>query len=113
MKLKQKLLSFLFTISFHAKQDAVIMLTLDPAERDAKMAKEALKKSKSGVKHLQVIVEISCSSSPYHLAAVRQAYCALFDCSIEEDITAVASMPLRKVMQTHSETKDACTETVV
>ncbi|KAH9774235.1 hypothetical protein WN944_020603 [Citrus x changshan-huyou] len=79
-------------------KDAVIMLTLDPAERDAKMAKEALKKSKSGVKHLQVIVEISCSSSPYHLAAVRQAYCALFDCSIEEDITAVVSMPLRKVL---------------
>ncbi|KDO83195.1 hypothetical protein CISIN_1g018771mg [Citrus sinensis] len=79
-------------------KDAVIMWTLDPAERDAKMAKEALKKSKSGVKHLQVIVEISCASSPYHLAAVRQAYCALFDCSIEEDITAVVSMPLRKVL---------------
>jgi hypothetical protein len=77
----------------------VILWTQDPPERDAKLAKDALKEKKKGIKHLEVIVEIACASSPHHLMAVRQAYCSLFDCSLEEDITSTVDMPLRKVKQ--------------
>ncbi|KAE8038372.1 hypothetical protein FH972_010892 [Carpinus fangiana] len=77
---------------------AVILWTQDPPERDAKLAKDALKEKKKGIKHLEVIVEIACASSPHHLMAVRQAYCSLFDCSLEEDITSTVDMPLRKLL---------------
>ena len=83
-------------------QKAVILWTQDPPERDAKLAKDELKTKKEGVTHLKVIVEIACASSPHHLMAVRQAYCSLFDCSLEEDIVSTVSPPLRKVKQTHS-----------
>lgn len=70
----------------------------DPAERDAKLANEALMKAKKkGVKHLKTIVEIACASSPHHLMAVRQAYCSLFDASLEEDILSSVSPLLSKV----------------
>ncbi|KAA8537312.1 hypothetical protein F0562_027001 [Nyssa sinensis] len=77
---------------------AVILWTYDPPERDAKLANEALKSRKKGINQLQVIVEIACASSPHHLMAVRQAYCSLFDCSLEEEITANVSLPLRKIL---------------
>ncbi|KAJ4972053.1 hypothetical protein NE237_005152 [Protea cynaroides] len=77
---------------------AVILWTLDPPERDAKLANEALNKKKKGVDHLTVIIEIACASSPNHLMAVRQAYCSLFHCSLEEDITANVTLPLRKLL---------------
>ena len=87
-------------VNFSAKcvyQKAVILWTTDPPERDAKLANEALKAKKKGMKQLQVIVEIACASSPNHLQEVRQAYCSLFDCSLEEDIVSAVSQPLRKV----------------
>lgn len=66
---------------------AVVLWALDPAERDAKLANEALKAlKKNGDKHLWPIVEITCASSPDHLMAVRKAYCSLFSYSLEEDI---------------------------
>lgn len=77
------------------KQKAVILWTLDPAERDAKLAREALRKK--GLKHHSVIIEIACASSPHHLIAVRQAYCLLYNCSLEEDIALQVAQPLRKV----------------
>jgi hypothetical protein len=80
----------------------VILWTQDPPERDAKLAKDALKRKNKGIKHLEVIVEIACASSPHHLMAVRQAYCSLFDCSLEEDITSTVDTPLRKVKQPQS-----------
>ncbi|KAJ4711505.1 Annexin [Melia azedarach] len=78
-------------------RDAVVLWTQDPPERDAKLAKEALKK-KSGTKSLQVIVEIACASSPYHLAEVRKTYCSLFECSLEEDIASAVPLPHRKLL---------------
>ncbi|XP_058107036.1 annexin D3-like [Magnolia sinica] len=75
---------------------AVILWTVDPPQRDAKLAREALRKK--GVKHLAVIVEIACASSPAHLIAVRKAYCSLFRCSLEEDIALYVSQPLRKLL---------------
>jgi len=56
-----------------------------------------LKTNKKGTKHLQVLVEITCASTPNHLVAVRQAYCSLFDSSLEEDIVASVAPPLKKV----------------
>ncbi|KAF5196932.1 Annexin d3 [Thalictrum thalictroides] len=76
---------------------AVILWTLDPPERDAKLAHEFLRKN--GLNQLQVIVEIACATSPQHLLAVRQSYCSLFDRSLEEDIVSkVALLPLRKLL---------------
>ncbi|KAK7848393.1 annexin d3 [Quercus suber] len=82
----------------HFAEKAMILWTQDPPERDAKLAKDELKTKKEGIKHLQVIVEIACASSPHHLMAVRQAYCSLFDCSLEEDIVSTVSPPLRKLL---------------
>lgn len=77
---------------------AILLWTYDPPERDARLINEALKVRRKGVKHLQVIVEVACASSPHHLVAVRQAYCALFDCSLEEDIASSVQLPLRKLL---------------
>ncbi|KAF5729311.1 annexin D3 [Tripterygium wilfordii] len=77
---------------------AVIWWTYDPPERDARLANGALKAKMKDIKCLQVIVEIACASSPHHLVGVRQAYCSLYDCSLEEDITSAVSRPLRKIL---------------
>ncbi|GAV66663.1 LOW QUALITY PROTEIN: Annexin domain-containing protein, partial [Cephalotus follicularis] len=76
------------------------MWTIDPPERDAQLARDALK-SKKKIKDLQVIVEIACASSPRHLMAVRQAYCSLFDNSLEEEIACTIALPLQKLVHTY------------
>ncbi|KAK7405499.1 hypothetical protein VNO78_06854 [Psophocarpus tetragonolobus] len=78
-------------------RNAVILWTYDPPERHARLAKSALK-AKKAIKNLQVLVEIACASTPNHLVAVRQAYCSLFDCSLEEDIIASVAPTLRKLL---------------
>ncbi|XP_034703638.1 annexin D3-like [Vitis riparia] len=70
----------------------------EPPERDAKLVEKTLKRGKAGITQLQVIVEIACASSPNHLMAVRQAYCSLFDCSLEEAITSKVSSSLQKLL---------------
>nr|XP_010323443.1 annexin D3-like [Solanum lycopersicum] len=75
---------------------AVILWTYDPPERDARLANEVLQSWIHDVNCLQVIVEIACASTPDHLVAVRQTYCALFSCSLEEDIIARVSLPVQK-----------------
>ncbi|CAM8970020.1 unnamed protein product [Rhodiola kirilowii] len=78
---------------------AVVLWTYDPAERDARLVRDALKATKKRVKQLQVLVEVACTTSPTHLVAVRKAYCLLYDCSLEEDIhSSVASGSLRKLL---------------
>ncbi|KAK4738377.1 hypothetical protein R3W88_002074 [Solanum pinnatisectum] len=72
--------------------------THDPLERDARLANEVLNSWIHDVTCLQVIVEIACASTPDHLVAVRQTYCALFGCSLEEDIIAHVSLPAQKVL---------------
>lgn len=79
-------------------RNAVILWTYDPPERHAKLANNALKAKKKGIKQLQVLVEIACALTPNHLVAVRQAYCSLYDCSLEEDIIASVAPPLRKLL---------------
>ncbi|KAJ3683819.1 hypothetical protein LUZ60_014046 [Juncus effusus] len=63
---------------------AMILWTTDPAERDAKLVNEALKRKNE--KAVWVMIEVSCASSPDHLLAVRKVYRSLFLSSIEEDI---------------------------
>nr|DAD29405.1 TPA_asm: hypothetical protein HUJ06_030873 [Nelumbo nucifera] len=41
---------------------------------------------------------MACAASPHHLMAVRQAYCSLYDCSLEEDITSNVTPPVRKLL---------------
>lgn len=77
---------------------AVILWTRDPHERDAMLANKALKSKNKGINQLQVIVEIACASSPHHLVGVRQAYCSLFECSLEEDIISNVSLPVTKIL---------------
>ncbi|KAL3348599.1 hypothetical protein AABB24_021996, partial [Solanum stoloniferum] len=79
-------------------RNAVILWTHDPPERDARLANEVLNSWIHDVTRLQVIVEIACASTPDHLVAVRQTYCALFGCSLEEDIIAHVSLPAQKVL---------------
>jgi hypothetical protein len=64
---------------------------MDPAARDAKLAHKAMKKK--GDRHVWVLIEVACASSPDHLVAVRKAYCAAYSASLEED---VAACPLYK-----------------
>ncbi|XP_047255178.1 annexin D3-like [Capsicum annuum] len=79
-------------------QEAVMLWTYEPSEKDARLANEALKSRKKTTTQLQVIVEIACGSSPNHLIAVRQTYCGLFNRSLEEDIAANVSMPVQKIL---------------
>jgi len=69
----------------------MMLWTMDPAARDAKLAHKALKKK--GDRHVWVLVEVACASSPDHHVAVRKAYCAAYSASLEED---VAACPLYK-----------------
>ncbi|KAK6945720.1 Annexin repeat [Dillenia turbinata] len=62
---------------------SVLLWTLDPAERDAQLAHEALRKGNVG--HY-VLAEIACTRSPHELFLVRQAYHARFKRSVEEDV---------------------------
>ncbi|KAL2898302.1 Annexin D3 [Bienertia sinuspersici] len=78
--------------------NAVLLWTYDPPERDARLINEALNSKRKGVKYLQVIVEVACATSPHHLMAVRQAYCSLYECSIEEDIVSNVQFPLKKLL---------------
>ncbi|KAG6524956.1 hypothetical protein ZIOFF_014901 [Zingiber officinale] len=77
---------------------AVMLWTMDPAERDAKLANKALKRK--GDRDLWVIIEVACASSPDHLVAVRKAYCSLYSSSMEEEVAQSFSTvhPLSKLL---------------
>ncbi|KAK3032731.1 hypothetical protein RJ639_036915 [Escallonia herrerae] len=64
-------------------QNAMVLWTMHPWERDARLAKEALKK---GQQTYGVLVEIACTRSSEELLGARRAYHSLFDHSIEEDV---------------------------
>ncbi|KAJ4756776.1 Annexin [Rhynchospora pubera] len=74
---------------------AVILWTLDPAERDAMLANEALRNWKPANRTL---IEIACARTSTQLFAVRQAYHALFKRSLEEDVAAHTTATFRKLL---------------
>nr|BAK02389.1 predicted protein [Hordeum vulgare subsp. vulgare] len=78
---------------------AIILWTMDPAERDANLVHGALRRRGDG-DHLAVLVEVSCASDPDHLVAVRRAYRSLFGCSVEEDLASCPALQqqLRKML---------------
>ncbi|BAF19090.1 annexin Gh1 [Oryza sativa Japonica Group] len=76
---------------------AVILWTLDPAERDAVLANEVARKWYPG-SGSRVLVEIACARGPAQLFAVRQAYHERFKRSLEEDVAAHATGDFRKLL---------------
>ncbi|KAL0440095.1 UNVERIFIED_CONTAM: Annexin D2 [Sesamum latifolium] len=73
----------------------VKLWTLDPAERDAFLANEAIKKATSSN---QVLVEIACARSPKELLLAREAYHACFKRSLEEDVACHTAGDFRKLL---------------
>lgn len=73
----------------------VLLWTLEPAERDAYLANEAMKRWKSSNK---VLVEIACTRSPKELVLVREAYHARFKRSLEEDVARHTTGDFRKLL---------------
>ena len=71
-----------------------MLWTLDPAERDAFLAKES---TKMFTKNNWVLVEIACTRSPLDLFKVKQAYQARYKKSLEEDVAQHTSGDLRRV----------------
>ncbi|XP_042495355.1 annexin D1-like [Macadamia integrifolia] len=74
---------------------AVLVWTLEPAERDAFLANEATKKWTSSN---QVIMEIACTRSSHELLLARQAYHARFKRSLEEDVAHHTTGDFRKLL---------------
>ncbi|KAM0951074.1 putative annexin [Dioscorea sansibarensis] len=75
-------------------EKAVYRWMFNPIEREAVLANIALKKS---VDH-PVIIEIACVNSPADLLVIKQAYQALYEHSLEEDVAARTSGDLRKLL---------------
>ncbi|KAI4323527.1 hypothetical protein L6164_023124 [Bauhinia variegata] len=76
-------------------KNAVVLWAMHPWERDARLAREALKK---GPEAYGVLVEIGCSRSSQELLGARRAYHSLFDYSIEEDVASHVHGPERKLL---------------
>ncbi|XP_047096336.1 annexin Gh1-like [Lolium rigidum] len=74
---------------------AVILWTLDPAERDAVLANEGATRWQAGS---PVLVEIACARGSAQLFAVRQAYHDRFKRSLEEDVAAHVTGDFRKLL---------------
>ncbi|KAH6803446.1 annexin 4 [Perilla frutescens var. frutescens] len=75
-------------------KDAIVLWTMHPWERDARLLKEALYK---GPQH-KVLVEIACSRSSEELLGARRAYHSLFNHSIEEDVAFHVHTPENKLL---------------
>ncbi|KAK4476647.1 hypothetical protein RD792_015807 [Penstemon davidsonii] len=60
--------------------DAIVLWTMHPWERDARLLKESLY-------NYNVLIEVACTRSSQELLGARKAYHSLFHHSIEEDIS--------------------------
>jgi len=74
---------------------AVLLWTLDSAERDALLANEATKRWTSSN---QVLMEIACTRSSHDLLLARQAYHARYKKSLEEDVAYHTTGDFRKLL---------------
>ncbi|KAH7863667.1 hypothetical protein Vadar_020508 [Vaccinium darrowii] len=68
----------------------VVLWTMHPWERDARLIKDAL--SRNDPKSYNVVIEIACTRKSEEFLGVRRAYHSLFGCSIEEDIYPEATL---------------------
>ncbi|KAL7238467.1 hypothetical protein ACSBR2_004548 [Camellia fascicularis] len=64
-------------------KSAVVLWTMHPWERDARLIKDALN---DGPKSYNVVIEIGCTRSSEELLGARKAYHSIFERSIEEDV---------------------------
>ncbi|KAL8154337.1 hypothetical protein V2J09_012097 [Rumex salicifolius] len=62
---------------------AIVLWTMHPWERDARLMKEAITKGQEGY---SLIIEIACTRSSEELLGARKAYHSLYNLSIEEDV---------------------------
>ncbi|KAF2291853.1 hypothetical protein GH714_035855 [Hevea brasiliensis] len=76
---------------------AICLWTLEPADRDAVLANEALRKP---ILDYRVIIEISCVKSPEDLLAAKRAYRFRYKHSLEEDVASRShtSRDIRKLL---------------
>ncbi|KAL9262977.1 Annexin-like protein [Drosera capensis] len=81
---------------------AVYRWMLDPLDRDALLAHVAMKKG-----DYQVIVELSCMAAPEELLALRRAYQARYQHSLEEDLASHTSSEMRKAKATDPKLAEA------
>ncbi|VFQ92118.1 unnamed protein product [Cuscuta campestris] len=75
-------------------KDAVVLYTLHPWERDARLLKEALVKGPQ----FHLLIETACTRPSDELFGARRAYHSLFEHSIEEDIAFHIQSPERKLL---------------
>ncbi|PON60078.1 Annexin, partial [Parasponia andersonii] len=75
-------------------KNAVVLWTMHPWERDARLANKAIKNCLQS--HL--LVEIACTRSSEDLLGTRRAYHSLFDRSIEEDAAEYIKGSERKLL---------------
>ncbi|KAL1540471.1 Annexin Gh1 [Salvia divinorum] len=73
----------------------VLLLALDPPERDAYLANEATKKWTASNR---ILVEIACTRSPKEMILAREAYHARFKKSLEEDVAYHTTGDFRKLL---------------
>ncbi|CAK9327977.1 unnamed protein product [Citrullus colocynthis] len=74
---------------------AICHWTLDPADRDAVLANNALKAS---TLDYRIIIEIACVRSAEDLLAVKRAYRFRFKHSLEEDVASCTTGDIRKLL---------------
>ncbi|XP_012569807.3 annexin D8-like [Cicer arietinum] len=74
---------------------AVCHWTMDPAERDATLINEALKKATPDYK---VIIEIVCTRNSEELLGVKRSYHSLYKHCLEEDVASQTSGDIRKLL---------------
>ncbi|KAI3445113.1 hypothetical protein Pfo_001778 [Paulownia fortunei] len=75
-------------------KDAIVLWTMHPWERDARLLKEPLYKGPQ----YNVLIEIACTRSSEELLGARRAYHSLFDHSIEEDVAFHVHSAERKLL---------------
>ncbi|KAL8478976.1 hypothetical protein ACS0TY_030755 [Phlomoides rotata] len=74
---------------------ALLLWTLDPAERDARLANESTKLLTASN---LVLMEIACTRSSSHLFKVRQTYHVMYKKSLEEDVAHHTTGDFRKLL---------------
>lgn len=82
-------------LEFLRLKEAVVLWTMHPWERDARMIKESLMKGPSAY---GVIIEIACTRTSEQLLGARKAYHSLFERSIEEDVAHRVNNPHRNLL---------------
>ncbi|GJW54515.1 annexin D4 [Tanacetum coccineum] len=81
-------------IEFLRFKTAVVLWTMHPWERDARLINDALL---DGPKSYNVIIETACTRSSEELIGARRAYHSLFERSIEEDVASYVTTDERKL----------------